>query len=119
MSEVLKDKSEEELEAAIAEAKKALEAKRRETRAGTLAKIKELAASVGVTVTISESNVVPMKAGQRGKVPVKYRDPVNPKNQWTGRGMKPKWLQEKIDAGASADDFLLPEFKAKPQQAAA
>lgn len=117
MSEELKGKSEEELETTIAEAKKALEAKRREARAGKIAQIKELAASIGVTATISESNVVPMKAGRGGKVPVKYRDPANPKSQWTGRGMKPRWLQEKIDAGASADDFLLPEFK--PQQAAA
>ncbi|BBL75449.1 H-NS family nucleoid-associated regulatory protein [Methylomagnum ishizawai] len=116
MSEELKGKSEEELETTIAEAKKALEAKRREARAGTIAKIKELAASIGVTVTISESNVVPMKAGRGGKVPAKYRDPATG-DVWSGRGVQPTWLRKKIEAGHSPEDFLLPEFK--PQQAAA
>src|SRR5690349_6415745 len=28
----------------------------------------------------------------RGAVPVKYRDPKNPENTWTGRGRMPRWL---------------------------
>ncbi|SMF93951.1 DNA-binding protein H-NS [Methylomagnum ishizawai] len=118
MSEALEGMNEEELAETIANAQKALETKRRESRAETIAKIKELAASINMDVELTEKGrkVVPM--GRTGtKVPVKYRDPANPKNQWSGRGMKPKWLQEKINAGAGADDFLLPEFK--PQQAAA
>src|SRR4051812_4386001 len=31
------------------------------------------------------------------KVPVKYRDPESGAT-WTGRGLRPKWLRERIDA---------------------
>jgi len=31
--------------------------------------------------------------------PVRYRDPQNPENTWSGRGKPRKWLQELIDAG--------------------
>jgi DNA-binding protein H-NS len=37
----------------------------------------------------------------------KYRDPAKPENTWAGRGKKPGWLLEKIEAGASLEDFLL------------
>ncbi|MBK8184812.1 MAG: H-NS histone family protein [Candidatus Competibacteraceae bacterium] len=37
----------------------------------------------------------------------KYRDPEKPENTWAGRGKQPGWLKEKIDAGASLDDFLI------------
>ena len=37
----------------------------------------------------------------------KYRDPENAENTWTGRGKPPKWLQEKLDQGASKDEFLI------------
>jgi len=37
----------------------------------------------------------------------KYRDPQKPENTWAGRGKKPGWLLEKLEAGASLEDFLL------------
>ena len=37
----------------------------------------------------------------------KYRDPAKPENTWAGRGKKPGWLLEKLEAGASLEDFLL------------
>lgn len=37
--------------------------------------------------------------------PVRYRDPNNPDNTWTGRGRPPKWLQDLIDAGKDQDEF--------------
>lgn len=37
----------------------------------------------------------------------KYRDPQKPENTWAGRGKQPGWLKEKIEAGASLDDFLV------------
>jgi DNA-binding protein H-NS len=30
--------------------------------------------------------------GRKGTVAVKYRDPKNPENTWTGRGRMPRWL---------------------------
>ena len=41
------------------------------------------------------------------KISPKYRDPHNRTNVWAGRGAVPRWMQEKIRAGAKRDDFLI------------
>lgn len=43
----------------------------------------------------------------KGNVAVKYRDPKNPANTWTGRGRMPRWLTAATKAGKSRDDFLI------------
>lgn len=43
--------------------------------------------------------------GKRAAVPVKYRD--NLGNQWTGRGIKPKWLQKALAEGAKLEQFAI------------
>jgi DNA-binding protein H-NS len=44
---------------------------------------------------------------QGKRVAVKYLDPATG-NQWTGRGLRPKWLRDKIDSGsAKLEDFLV------------
>jgi DNA-binding protein H-NS len=48
--------------------------------------------------------------GRKGKgtVAVKYRDPKNPSNTWTGRGRMPRWMAAATKGGkAKKDDFLL------------
>jgi DNA-binding protein H-NS len=39
------------------------------------------------------------------KAPVKYRDSAG--NQWTGRGMKPRWLSAAIAAGRTLESFAV------------
>src|SRR5262245_25068466 len=39
------------------------------------------------------------------KVPVKYRDKSG--NTWAGRGAQPRWLREKLKAGAKLQDFAV------------
>jgi DNA-binding protein H-NS len=44
----------------------------------------------------------------KGKVAVKYRDPKNPENTWTGRGRPPRWLAAAMKGGkAKKEDFLI------------
>jgi DNA-binding protein H-NS len=48
--------------------------------------------------------------GRRGKgtVAIKYRDPQNPGNTWTGRGRMPPWMTAATKGGkAKKEDFLL------------
>lgn len=47
--------------------------------------------------------------GRKGKgtVAVKYRDPKNPGNTWTGRGRMPRWMAAATKGGARKDDFLI------------
>jgi DNA-binding protein H-NS len=43
----------------------------------------------------------------KGSVAVKYRDPHNPENTWTGRGRMPRWLVAATKGGkAQKEDFL-------------
>ena len=37
--------------------------------------------------------------------PVRFRDPANPANTWTGRGRLPAWLKEIKDAGGDIERF--------------
>jgi len=45
--------------------------------------------------------------GGRGKVAPKYRDPANPGSTWAGRGRSPRWLVDKLAAGAKLEDFAI------------
>lgn len=47
-------------------------------------------------------------ADQRKTVAIKYRDPNNPENTWTGRGRMPRWMTAAIEGtGAKKEDFLI------------
>ena len=44
----------------------------------------------------------------KGSVAVKYRDPKNPANTWTGRGRMPRWMAAATKGNkAKRDDFLV------------
>jgi len=95
--------SESELEAVIESAKKALKNIQANKRKDVIAQIKELAASIDVTVDIHESD---KKSARKGvKVPVKYCHPEDPEKTWTGRGAMPTWLQALINAGHDRSEF--------------
>jgi DNA-binding protein H-NS len=38
-----------------------------------------------------------------GSVAVRYRNPDNASQQWTGRGRQPKWVKEWVEGGKSLD----------------
>lgn len=41
----------------------------------------------------------------RGKVAPKYANPADPEQTWTGRGRKPRWVQEALDAGKKLESL--------------
>lgn len=47
------------------------------------------------------------KKASTGHVAMKYRDPKNAANEWSGRGRTPGWLQNYLNAGKSKEDFLI------------
>lgn len=49
-------------------------------------------------LTIDDLVNPPKKKAKREPAPVKYRNPDNPEQTWTGKGRTPAWLQEKLDA---------------------
>lgn len=48
------------------------------------------------------------KRSKRGTVAIKYRDPENPANTWTGRGRMPRWMAAATKKrGVKKEDFLI------------
>ena len=45
--------------------------------------------------------------GKTRSVPVKYRNPKNADEVWSGRGRMPLWLGAQIKAGKDREDFLM------------
>jgi len=41
----------------------------------------------------------------RGKVAPKYANPDDPAQTWTGRGRKPRWIQEALDSGKKLEEL--------------
>lgn len=101
----LQNLSENELQAMIENAKRLLDAKQATKRKDTLQQIKELAASINVTVEIIDSDKRRMRAG--AKVPFKYAHPEDPSKRWTGRGMAPRWMQEFQAQGRDKSEFAI------------
>lgn len=65
------------------------------------AKVLRIAQSVGKSIKelVGDGKVV--KATQT--VAVKYRNPKDTSQQWSGRGRQPKWVKEWIDSGKTLD----------------
>ena len=51
------------------------------------------------------SNGKPQRRKGRGKVAIKFRDPNQPENTWTGRGRAPRWLTAAEKSGAKRQEF--------------
>lgn len=95
--------SETDLADVIAKAEKELQTRKDKKRKEIIGEIKQLAASIGINVDISEQGRRSSRKGQ--KVPPKYRNPENPMQQWSGRGMKPNWLRAQIEKGQKIEEF--------------
>lgn len=44
---------------------------------------------------------------KRKPVAPKYRNPANHDDTWSGRGRKPRWMEELLNAGGSMEDALI------------
>ena len=84
-----------------------IEVRQQENIAQVRQQILELADSIGMTV----GQIMNTK-GTRAKKPTKtvaarYQHPENVSQQWTGRGRRPRWINEYLDASGKELDSLL------------
>jgi len=116
LSAILDALSVEELAAHIAVAQAILAAKQEKLREAFIEETRRKAEALGFSLNDLFSGTLTKKAAGRDKgdkpavrrpVAIKYRDPQNPESTWTGRGMKPRWIRDKLDTGAKIDDFLV------------
>ena len=98
------------LEKQQADLDKAITEARRAARAGIIAQVKALMAEHDLTVADlggKASGKTGGKSAQEGrKVAAKYRNQTTGES-WTGRGLKPKWIQAAIAAGKKLEDFAI------------
>ena len=43
--------------------------------------------------------------GRKGKREVKYRNPTNHAQTWTGRGRRPVWVKQMVESGSNLEDL--------------
>jgi DNA-binding protein H-NS len=98
-----------ELEDVIAQATTLIEQRRDEAVAKARADIERIAASTGYSVhdLLGLRNARGKKAGSRKIVADKYRNPKDPSQTWSGRGKRPRWLQEVLEHGGKLENFLV------------
>lgn len=98
----------EELEQVIANARERIEEKREEAVARARADIERIAASTGYSVQDLLGMSKPRPRGATRKaVADKYRNPRDASQSWSGRGKRPRWLQEQLDQGARLESFQI------------
>jgi DNA-binding protein H-NS len=97
LSELLAQKS--ALERAIQETRAA-------EKAAAVARVRQLMSEHGLTVADLAAKAT-AKTGVSGKkVAPKYRDPASGAT-WSGRGLKPKWMQAALEKGQPISGFLI------------
>ena len=74
-----------------------------EERKRVLVQMKELAASVDMSL----EDVIAYSSSKKTKGEPKYQNPENPRQTWTGRGKRPSWIKAVLAQGGSLEDMLI------------
>lgn len=103
-----------ELQQLAKDVEKAIDQKKNHEAKTTLEEVKALVTSRGfdldelMQLAAAKRNGGPGAKKVLGKAPVKYRDPSNPENVWSGRGKLPGWMVKAMEGGKkSKEDFLI------------
>lgn len=70
-------------------------------RKDAMAAVEKAAADHGFTL----KELLSDKKDTKSKATAKYRHPENPELTWSGRGRKPKWFVEALEAGHTLDSL--------------
>ena len=93
-----------DLEAKI---EKAIASARDRERAEIKQKIEAIVQTSGFSLSDLFGVGRPASSTKGRSVAVKFINPENRSETWTGRGRKPRWLTAKLDKGAKMEDFAV------------
>ncbi len=82
-----------------------IEERRNEERAALKEKLTKMATDAGFRLEAILENRAKLGKRTFGSVPVKYRDPSNAENTWSGRGHPARWLQAYLKDGKKLESF--------------
>jgi DNA-binding protein H-NS len=85
----------------------AVETRRENDKRDVYEKIKSLASESGFSLADLLANVPSEKNIKKATAKIKYRNPNNKEEGWTGKGRKPSWLVALLDAGKKLEDFAV------------
>lgn len=95
-----------ELDAVMAEAAKHKKALHRRQLGAARKQVTQYAKSLGYTIDeLFGGRKAAGKSRKGSKVAVKYRNPANPEQTWSGRGKRPNWFKEALARGIRKDDL--------------
>lgn len=66
-------------------------------------KMEAMAAEAGLSI----DEILSGAKKSRGPVAIKYRNPKDASQTWTGRGRPPRWMAEAMKKGAKKESFLI------------
>jgi DNA-binding protein H-NS len=78
-----------------------ISARRREAKKSLMTRFRKLAADSGIPL----SEVVGKRRRRARNSGTLYVNPDNPAQTWAGRGRKPKWLNDKVEAGVRLESM--------------
>lgn len=70
----------------------------------TRIKLEKMASEAGFSISELFGG---QKTSKRGSAKIKYADPKNPENVWSGRGRMPRWLSAAVGSGKKVEDFAV------------
>jgi DNA-binding protein H-NS len=79
--------------------------RKEEDRKRVRQQMRELAASIGMTVEEVLGYGVERKSKGRVLLPPKYRNPENPEETWSGKGHRPQWVKEALESGRKLEEM--------------
>jgi DNA-binding protein H-NS len=97
----------EQLNALIERTKKEIAYKERIRVQEVRNQIHKLASDLNMTVEDLLKLDLKKKKSAKPVGKIKYRNPANPSQTWTGRGKQPNWLKEAMEKGASKEEFAI------------
>lgn len=86
---------------------KAVDTRRENEKMEAYERVKSVASEYGFSLADLLANVPSEKNIKKATAKIKYRNPNNKEEGWTGKGRKPSWLVALLDAGKKLEDFAV------------
>ena len=84
------------------------ERRKRKERTATLRKLRSIAKDAGYSLEeLVGAKPAPKPIKRRAKAKVKFRNPQDATQTWSGRGRRPRWLEAEIKAGKKIESFAV------------
>lgn len=96
-----------QLDELIGQAQREKERRKRSNMAEVRRELRQLARERGYTIEELFGFGSGAADSDRGKAAPKYRNPDNPAETWSGRGRKPRWFEQALQRGFSAESMLI------------